>query len=119
MSVAGVKAIMTQTKDFETEPPRPLMRPIAPPEPFPIEALGGVPRAAADAIVDIVQVPDAMASQSVLAVAALAVQGQADVELPTGQRRPLSYFFVTVAGSGERKSASDCHATAPIETHEK
>lgn len=39
--------------------------------------------------------------------------------MPTGQRCPLSCFFITIAGSGERKSASDHHATAPISGHEK
>ena len=119
MSIAGIKAAMAQAEDFEIEPPRPLMRPIAVPEPFPIEALEGVLLGAARAIVDIVQVPDAMASQSVLAAASLATQGLVDVELPTGQRRPLSCFLITVAGSGERKSASDRHATTPISEREK
>src|SRR5215211_588334 len=43
-----------------------------------------------------VQVPEAIAAQSVLAVAALASQAHADVMLPYGQTRPLSLFLVTV-----------------------
>jgi len=50
----------------------------------------------------------------VLAVAALAAQGFADVELPTGQRRPLSLFLVSVATSGDRKSSSDSMAMEAV-----
>jgi hypothetical protein len=119
MSAIEIRSAMDQAEMVEMEPPRPLMRPVGEPEPFPIGALEGVLKGAADGIIDIVQVPDAMACQSVLATATLATQGLADVELPTGQRRPLSGFFITVAGSGERKSASDGLASEPVRDHEK
>lgn len=119
MSAIEIRAAMDQAKTVETEPPRPLMRPVGVPEAFPIQAMEGVLKGAADGIVDIVQVPDAMACQSVLAAATLATQGLANVELPTGQRRPLSGFFITVAGSGERKSASDGLASDPVRDHEE
>jgi len=61
----------------------------------------------------------ALCAQSVLAAATLAVQGHADVELPTGQARPLSNFFITVAETGERKTACDEHALSPIRAREK
>ena len=60
----------------------------------------------------------AIAAQSVLAAATLAVQPHANVELPTGLVRPVSNFFVTVAASGERKSASDVAAMAPLRQRE-
>ncbi len=47
----------------------------------------------------------AICAQSVQAAATLAVQGHADVELPTGHARPVSGFYVTVAATGDRKSA--------------
>ena len=74
------------------EPPRPLMRELPPADPFPVDALGEVLRAAAHAIHDRVQAPLAICGQSVLAAAALAGQGHADVVLPIGpgQPRPLS-----------------------------
>jgi hypothetical protein len=56
---------------------------------------------------------------SVLAAAALAVQAHADVELPMGHVRPVSDFFVTVAETGARKSASDTEATWPIRKREQ
>lgn len=119
MGVAGIKALMDQSSDFTAEEPRPLMRPAGEPEAFPIDALGDILGGAARAIVDTVQVPDAMAAQSVLATTSLAAQGLIDIELPTGQRRPVSGFFITVAASGERKSASDRIAIDPIIEREK
>src|SRR3546814_7295928 len=71
------------------------------------------------AIGDKVQCPEAIAAQSVLAAAALAVQSHVDVVHPaTGDTRPVSLFLVTVAASGERKSAADSIATDPIRLRE-
>src|ERR1043166_4619421 len=85
------------------ERPRPLvpLRQHAPE--FPIEALGPVLGPAAKAISDRVQAPITICGNSVLAAAALVVQGHANVKLPTAQVRPISEFFITVAASGERK----------------
>jgi hypothetical protein len=105
--------------EFRAERPLPLLRALSAPEAFPIEALGDVLGPAAEAIQDVVQSPWAMCSQAVLGAATLAVQGHADVELPTGQIKPISNFFLTVAGSGERKSATDALALRPIRKHEE
>jgi hypothetical protein len=105
--------------EFRVERPLPLLRALPAPEAFPVEALGDVLGAAAEAIHDVVQSPWAMCSQAVLAAATLTVQGFADVELPTGQIKPISNFFLTVAGSGERKSATDSLALGPIRKHEE
>lgn len=98
--------------------PRPLVREIPDPEPFPIEALNGLLGDSAAAIHDLSQAPVAMCAQAVLAAATLAVQGHANVELPTGQKRPVSSFFLTVADSGERKSRVDELALEPVSKHE-
>jgi hypothetical protein len=100
------------------EPPRPLIRELPPADPFPIDALGDVLGAAAKGIHDRVQSPLAICGQSVLAAATLAVQGYADIELPTGHTNPISSFFITVAASGERKSATDKEALWPVAKHE-
>src|SRR5262249_48030768 len=70
---------------------------------------------AAKAIHDRVQAPPAIGAQSVLGVATLAVQGHADVVLPIGggQAKPISCNFVTIAATGERKTASDHEALWP------
>jgi hypothetical protein len=99
--------------------PIPLFPRMPPAEPFPVEALGPILSDAAAAISRIVQVPLAMAAQSVLAAASLAAQAHADVRLPYGQSRPLSLFFVTIAGSGDRKTTADREALRPIREHEK
>jgi Protein of unknown function (DUF3987) len=119
MSATSLKGMIHQAKETETEPPRPLQRPLEPADPFPIEALGGILGDAALAIVDQVQCPEAIAGQSILAAAVLAVQGHADIELPQGSHAPLSSFFLTVASSGERKSTADRKALSPVRQREK
>ncbi len=81
---------------------------------FPIEALGDILGKAVNAIVDKIQCPVSIAGNAVLAVASLATQAHADIELPTGQIKPLSLFLATIAASGERKSAADNEALSPI-----
>jgi len=103
---------------FLGERPLPLVRRVSPAEAFPIKALGDVLGSAALAIHDHVQSPLAMCGQAVLAAATLAVQGHADVELATGQVKPLSNFYLTIAASGERKTATDNMALSPIQKHE-
>jgi hypothetical protein len=105
--------------DQASDEPLPLFPPLPPSEPYPIEALGPVLSRAALAIANKVQVPKAIAAQSVLAAAALAAQAHADVLLPYGQTRPLSLYLVTVAGSGDRKSSADNEALRPVHKHEK
>jgi hypothetical protein len=85
---------------------RPLHRELPPPAPYPIDALGPLADAAR-AVASLTQAPPAMAAQSVLAGATLAAQAHADVRLPHGAVRPLSGFFLTIAGSGERKTTCD------------
>jgi hypothetical protein len=99
--------------------PIPLFPPLPPAEPFPVNALGPVLSRAAAAIARKVQVPEAIAAQSVFAAASLAAQVHADVMLPYGQKRPLSQFFVTVAASGDRKSTADNEALWPIRKYEQ
>ena len=85
---------------------RPLTREMPPAPRFPADALGPL-RAAADSLQERVRVPFAVAGQSVLAAATLAVQPHRDVELPGSGRRPLTGLFATVAESGERKTSCD------------
>ncbi|TKW61098.1 MAG: DUF3987 domain-containing protein [Blastochloris viridis] len=86
--------------------------------PFPVEALG-VLAPAAKAIADVVQAPLAMCGQSVLAAATLAVQGYADLQMPHGQVRPISNFYLTLAVSGDRKTACDNLALKAVRAFEE
>ncbi len=99
--------------------PLPLMREAAKPAPFPAAALGPALAPAAEAIARAAQVPDALAGQSVLAAAALAVQGLADVETPYGACKPISLFLMTIAGSGDRKSTTDKLALRGVRAFEE
>jgi hypothetical protein len=114
-ALALKRSVTVQTA---TEPPRLLMRESPPADPFPIDALGDALVPAARAIHDRVQAPLAICGQSVLAAASLAVQAHADVELPTGQRRPLTCYFLTIAATGERKTATDNEALRPVQMRE-
>ena len=103
-----------------SEAPRPLRRETSPAESFPTDALGDVLGGAARAIVDKVRCADALACSSVLAAACLTAQSHADVVIPaTGSARPLSIFLVSVAATGDRKSAADHAATWSMRQHEK
>jgi hypothetical protein len=64
------------------------------------------------------QAPVAIPAASALSVASLAVQGFADVET-LGGPRPLSLYALTIAQSGERKSACDAPLMAALREHEK
>ena len=110
MSFENVRNIVSNGDEMKREPPRPLMRELAPADPFPVDALGDVLAPAARAINDHVQAPVATCGQSTLAAVTLAVQAYANVELPTSHAKPLSNYFVTVAGTGERKTAVDHEA---------
>jgi len=87
--------------------PEPLRAPIVKAEPYPVDALGAVLGGAAKALHESTKTPLALCCQSVLASASLAVQAHFDIKLPWGDSKPLSLFLLTVAESGERKSAID------------
>ncbi|MEE8303007.1 MAG: YfjI family protein, partial [Candidatus Tectomicrobia bacterium] len=100
------------------ERPLPLRRELPPPEPYPINELGGVLAPAANRIRHIVQAPDAICGQSILAAATLAVQGHANVIID-GRSRPVSEYYLSVAETGERKSAADEYALSPIKKRQR
>ena len=121
MSPSGseaVRKIVEHSTEVKLEPPRPLSRELPPADPFPVNALGNVLEAATRAINDRVRAPMAICGQSTLAAATLAAQGHADVKLPTGQVKPTLNFFISVAATGERKSATDNEALWPIRKRE-
>ncbi len=86
-------------------PPIPLFGPRGAAVPFPVASLGPL-AAAVQEIIDTTSAPAALAAQSVLAAVSFAAQALADVETLHAPK-PVSLFFLTVAESGERKSACD------------
>ena len=97
-------------KEWEKVPslpePLPLLPELEKSASYPLPALGDLIGDAAKAIVEAVQVPNALAAQSVLSAAAMAAQPHGNAQR-AGQQIPLSLFALTVAESGDRKSAAD------------
>lgn len=91
----------------EPLPPEPLRAPSRQAEPYPVDMLGPVMGGAAKALHETLKAPLALCCQSVLAAASFAVQSHFDVMLPWGEKKPTSLFFLSVAESGERKTALD------------
>lgn len=98
--------------------PEPLRRPVPPPEPYPIAELGPILQPAAESLRRVIQAPDAVCGASVLAAASLAAQALADIEID-GRIIPLSLWMLTIAESGERKSAVDAEAMRAARDYEK
>jgi hypothetical protein len=102
---------------YTPEGPQPLVRETAAGAAYPVEALGPL-RDAVEAVQGMTQAPVAIPAASALTVASLAVQGFADVQT-LGGTRPLSLYALTIARSGERKSACDAPLMATLRQHEK
>ncbi|WP_417908888.1 DUF3987 domain-containing protein [Candidatus Electronema sp. PJ] len=90
----------------QPDSPLPLIKKNELSEPFPFHVLGPVMAAACRDIQQAVQAPDALIAQCVLASANLAVQPLRDMHID-GRGFPLSLFLLTIAATGERKSAVD------------
>ena len=118
MRAAAVRALPAQQENEAEWNPRPLQRKPSDPTPFPVDALGDVLGGAARAMSEVIQAPIAICGNSVLAAAALAAQGHANL-LIDGRRHPLSEFFITIGLTGERKSAIDNYALLPHRDHQR
>ena len=86
--------------------PLPLLRDPEKPEDFPLDCIGPTMAAAVKVIADTIKAPTEICAQSALAAASLISQGLYDVKID-GRQSPSSCFFLTIAGSGDRKSAAD------------
>ncbi|MFX0546506.1 YfjI family protein [Roseovarius sp. S1116L3] len=102
---------------FKAEGPQPLLRAIPEGEAYPVVALGPL-QGAVEAVKGIALAPVAIPAQSALAVASLAVQGFANVETLNGPRA-LSLYCLTIAASGERKSACFGPLLEAVRDHER
>ncbi|WP_426386163.1 YfjI family protein [Pseudomonas brassicacearum] len=100
------------------QPPRPLIESNPVVQPYPVQALGGILGPAVERMAEVIGVPQALAAQSVLAASALATQGHAGLQLD-GRNYPLSLYLITVAASGDRKTAADRCALLPARQWER
>ena len=113
-------AAMSETievAEVDTCLPRPLTRVGTTLPLFPLDALGPVLGAAAKVAAECIQADPGVCGTSILAAAALACQPHANVELD-GRTYPLSLWFLTIAESGERKSAVDNLVLVPHREYE-
>jgi hypothetical protein len=102
----------------ETEP-LPLLRELPEAEPYPVEALGPILEPVARAICDITQAPMALCGQAVLGAVSLVVQPYADVKLLAAKPGPISLYMLSIAESGERKTAVDGLALQAVRTYQR
>lgn len=86
---------------------------------FPVWALGKTAAETVSALVQCTQAPVALCAQSVLGVMSLVASMKADIESIQGQAMPVAVYLMTVAKSGERKSAADRHTSAGIFAFQK
>jgi len=99
------------------KPIRPLIATIGVPGKFPTNALGPILGPATRAIARAVQASEGVVAQSVLAASTLAAQGLADVRRGS-TRHPISNYFIVIADSGERKSATKAIAFKEVRNRE-
>ncbi|HEV7736673.1 MAG TPA: DUF3987 domain-containing protein, partial [Chlamydiales bacterium] len=113
-TIHDLLSFLNIANDNQVEP-LPLYRLDAAPRPFPMHALGPILEPAAETMHRIIQAPDSVCAQSVLAAMSLVTQPHANI-LIDGREIPLSEFYLTVAESGDRKSAVDKVALKMVST---
>ena len=87
------------------------------PVPYPLSALPDEIRPAVEEIHAFIQCPPSLVACSALSfLLSLAGQGLVDVRRDRGLSGPTSLFFLTLAESGERKSACDKFFSEPVAT---
>jgi len=87
-------------------------------EPYPIDALPGIVRAAVTEVAGFVKAPVPMVASSALSALSLAIQAHVDVRRADKLQGPTGLFLLTVADSGERKSTCDGYFAQAIKDYE-
>lgn len=109
--VARFDAVVTERDDWPD--PQDLAA-VACPQPYPLPALPPAIRDAVTEVQSFTQAPVALVAASALSALSVAAQALADVRRAEGLSGPTSLYFLTVADSGERKTATDQFFTGPI-----
>lgn len=87
-------------------------------QPYPTHAFHNAIRDALNEVQRNIQVPAGLVGGTILSAISIACQGDIDIQLPTGQIRPVSLYAATIAASGERKTATDNLVLAPVYNHD-
>jgi putative DNA primase/helicase len=88
-------------------------------EPYPIDALPVIIRAAVDEVQGFVKAPVPLVASSALAALSLACQAHIDAKRAERLHSPVSLFMLTIADSGERKSTCDGFFTSAIREYQE
>jgi hypothetical protein len=110
--------LFESNEDWSEKKPLPLNRAIPQQSKFPLLALGSELMKVAELFHEFIEAPDGICGQSVLAAVCLATQAHGQVSVD-GRLIPLSNNFISVAESGERKSAVDRLALLPVREHQQ
>lgn len=97
--------------------PQPLTAKIEP-EPYPVDALPVIVKAAVDEVHGFVKAPVPLVAASAISALSLAIQAHHDVERASALHSPTGIFMLTIADSGERKSTCDRFFTKAIIDYE-
>jgi hypothetical protein len=89
------------------------------PKQYPVDALYSSIRDALWEVQHNLQAPMPLIAGSFWTAMSIASQGDIDVELPIGQIRPVCLDILTIADSGERKTATDSIVCASIYVHDE
>ncbi len=89
------------------------------PQPYPIDALPELIRAAVMEVQSFVKAPIALVASSALSAVATAAQAHVDVRRADSLKGPSSLFMLAIAESGERKSSCDAYFVQAIREWEK
>ena len=87
-------------------------------DPYPLAALPDAIKAVVQEVQGFIQAPTALVAASVLSALSAAAQGLANVQRDTGLVGPCSLYFLSIAESGERKSAIDTAVLEGIRAYE-
>lgn len=93
--------------------PQPILEPYLTKD-YPIDELPDGIREAVKEVTSSVQCPVALTASSAITAISLAAQGLADVRRDIGLEGPISIYTITIAESGERKTAVDKKFSSPI-----
>ncbi|MBV1959362.1 MAG: DUF3987 domain-containing protein [Pseudomonadales bacterium] len=97
--------------------PSPLTAKIEP-EPYPLDALPDIVRAAVEEVLGFTKAPVPLVVSSSLAALSLAIQAHVDAKRAEKLSGPVGLFLLTIADSGERKSTCDHFFTQAIRDYE-
>lgn len=101
------------------QPPSPLIKDLPPEIPYPLDALPSIIQRIVSAYQTYGQQPLPLIASAALANISLACQSLANVARDRFLTSPVSLYFLTIAHSGERKSAADNLFSNPIRQWER